>query len=104
MSSEFDGWQTMSESEALAGAAALAAEYNWPTEAAQLRGGVVPEGFAREVGSTIALFLAPPVISIGPRQREQEERDNNRAHARRLVRLRVLLAKARLLQRARVGD
>ncbi len=77
-------------------AASLAARYNWPEAARDLHRGVIPEGFGREVGSTIALFLQRPVISwcfFGGWSRSQETQYNQemRAHARHLCRLRVLL-------------
>ncbi len=78
-------------------AADLADRYNWPNEAKQLRQGSLPDGFGREVGKTIVLFLERPVIGWAftgwsqhkANEYEQEMRD----HARVLVRLRVLLAR-----------
>ncbi len=77
-------------------AATLADRYNWPVEAKQLRQGFLPEGFGREVGKTIALFLERPVVGwsfigwspLKAREYEQKMRE----HARVLARLRVLLA------------
>jgi hypothetical protein len=91
-------------------AAGIARRYHWPEQADALARGELPQGFAREVGSNIALFLAPPVISMAwvgvrgwTRQREDEERQENRAHARQLVRLRILLAELSIASRAEAG-
>ena len=76
-------------------AASLARDYNWPDEAAQLARGVVPEGFGREVGSYIALFMAQPALGymgMSDAQAEMTKREN-RAHGRLLARLRVLIAR-----------
>jgi hypothetical protein len=73
-------------------AADLAAAYNWPAESALLRQGRPPERFGREVGANIALFLVRPVVGIGTRELLDREEAEGRQHARRLARLRVLLA------------
>jgi hypothetical protein len=69
-------------------AARLADRYNWPAEAAALRQGVIPEGFPREVGRTIALFL----VKIPCFPPTEEEEQSNRAHAKQLAELRMMLA------------
>ena len=69
-------------------AAQIAERYHWPDEAALLRRGIVPEGFAKEVGSAIALFMGH-----GPLMPQTED---NIAHGNRLAELRVLLAEMTL--------
>lgn len=102
----FAGWSTMTLPELFAEAASIALDYHWetPQVASQLMAGVVPEGFTHEVGATIALFLQRPVISyvwlgVWTRDRQEMEDHNNRATARRLARLRVLLARIGMLTR-----
>jgi hypothetical protein len=78
-------------------AVSLARDYNWPAEAAYMqRTGWVPEGFPREVGSAIALFMNPPPLGgllHSSREEYARERENDRAHGHQLAKLRVLLAK-----------
>lgn len=81
-------------------ASGLAARYNWPDQARLLARGVIPEGFAREVGKAIVLFLARPIISyawagLWSRKREEEYNQKMRSHGCALARLRVLLAMLR---------
>jgi hypothetical protein len=75
-------------------AIAIAADFNWapemPDVVSQLRQGIIPDGFGRLVGQTIALFLQRPVI--GPWKTESY----CRSIARRLARLRLLIAEIRL--------
>ncbi len=82
-------------------AAELADRYNWPKQAADLRRQALPDGFGREVGRTIALFLERPVIGWGffgwSRRRADEHERDLREHARVLVKLRVLLARLYVL-------
>jgi hypothetical protein len=83
-------------------AAELAARYHWPEEARLIRQGApVPDGFGREVGSNVALFLATDVLGMFDDARRERERQENRAHAKRLARLRVLIALLRLDARER---
>jgi hypothetical protein len=91
--------------------------YNWapemPDAVKQMRQGTIPEGFGRLVGQTIALFLERPVIGqwmpapyldgdaalAAARQKAEEDEQNNRQHARRLARLRFLIAEINIARR-----
>lgn len=78
-------------------ASALAKKYNWPKEAEALSNGKVPEGFGKEVGKEIALFLKPDVISkswlgVWTKEQEEEYKREMREHARQLAKLRILIA------------
>lgn len=72
----------------------IAEGFNWgpecPDAIAQLRKGVIPEGFGRLVGQTIALFLQRPII--GP----WKDETYCRQVAARLARLRLLIAQANI--------
>jgi hypothetical protein len=75
-------------------AALLARQYSWPEEARSLEKGIVPQGFALEVGRAIVLFKTP-IPCFFPHEREATDRLNtqNKRDAQSLVRLRVLIAK-----------
>lgn len=84
----------MTEAE-LKEAASLADRYNWPSQARQIREtGTAPKGFGHEVGCTIAVFLNHWPFGCTPDQ-EQEDR----WHAKRLARLRVLVARMNIENR-----
>jgi len=92
-------------------AADLADRYNWPDEAHQLRAGIVPDGFSREVSRAIILFKSPvPFGSWIPPNgwRTQEEYDmergNDKTYATELVWLRTLIAKIRISQRGQPSN
>lgn len=78
-------------------AISIAEQYQWDTENAipLLKQHIIPEGFCREVGNTIALFLRPLIII----SLTKEEEYTNRSHARQLANLRFTLAKIRMLDR-----
>jgi hypothetical protein len=80
-------------------AADLAQRYNWPEEAKQLRLGKVPEGFGREVGENVALFMKSLPHLVGSREKYEQERQEARAHGKQLARLRLLVAHISLAQR-----
>jgi hypothetical protein len=105
----FAGWDTMTLPELWREVVDIAERYQWdiPGAVDQLKSGVVPEGFCREVGATIALFFEPLPISyvwLGLMTQQQEDayRQETRAHGLALVRLRVLLARIHLLTRQEV--
>lgn len=76
-------------------ASQIAERYNWLKEAELLKNGIIPEGFAKEVGQTIALFLERnPLKFFGMTVERAINKDNEcHEHAKQLGRLRLLLAK-----------
>jgi hypothetical protein len=90
----------MKDADVHAEAAQLALEYNWPEQAKQLASGEVPEGFGKEVGTHVALFLlTSPFDHIRRTRAEVEDmRARNRCHGKRLARLRYLIARIRCPQ------
>jgi len=77
-------------------AQSIADRYNWEPEfsndfvTTQLQAGIVPDGFGRLVGQTIALFLRSTPLWFITKPCPSDE---DRAHAKQLARLRFLCAK-----------
>ena len=73
----------------------IADQYNWNPEFSNdfvmksLRAGVVPEGFGKVVGATIAMFLHP----MTPFSKTELQEAQDRIIAKHLARLRVCIAK-----------
>lgn len=95
----------LSDLDVLRQAADLAESYHWMEEAKQIRRGTVPEGFSKEVGSYIALFLdrSPEGLYLWlgryTQAKYEEVVAHNREHARRLTELRCLIAEIHLRQK-----
>jgi hypothetical protein len=76
----------------------IAQWYLWDTPDAVklLKQHIVPKGFGREVGQTLALFLRPLIII----PLSKDEADQNRQIAKQLAELRLLIAQINILERS----
>ncbi len=78
-------------------AAEIAYRYNWIKEAMSISNGIVPEGFGKEIGKAISLFINPPPLLglLMNCKQYQEERELDKLRAKELGKLRMMIAKLR---------